>query len=265
MDGENRCTVCGYQGTIYTVTFDANGGTGIMAAMTAIPGKGIPLPGCGFTPPQGMAFDHWEADDGRTYNKGDSLDPAKDTVVKALYRAATAYDLWVNGVQVNSANQGSLLEGMAVYEGDKKSGTLTLKRGAQISGAYQGAGIYSKIDALTIVTEGDCAVDADSGYGIQAGGSLAISDGSLTVRGKTCGIRSEGALTLTGADVTASGEGDSRIRTANGAALTIVSSVVTASSGGSAPGIASAGKRSITGDGAVVTAKADRSDAITAA
>ena len=43
----------------YTVTFDANGGTGTMAQVTRTEGSEYELPACGFTAPAGKVFDTW--------------------------------------------------------------------------------------------------------------------------------------------------------------------------------------------------------------
>ena len=260
---ENCCTVCMYQGELYTVTFDANGGRGTMAAMNAIPGKGIPMPGCGFTAPEGKTFGHWETEDGKTYNKGDTLDPVADTVVKAVYDTK-GYGLWVNGEQVSSANKDQLLGGMATYEDDGTSGTLTLKRGALVTGEHLYAGIWSDVEELTIVAEGDCAIDAESRYGIQACGGLTIKGGPLTVKGENHAIYAEGALSIENADVTASGAKGSGMATATDAAMSIKQSVVTVSGGGSIPGIDANGKLDIIGEDSVVSVTASRSAAIRA-
>ena len=53
----------------YTVTFDANGGTGTMTQITGINGQYI-LPSCGFTAPAGQEFAGWKVN-----NQGDILQP----------------------------------------------------------------------------------------------------------------------------------------------------------------------------------------------
>ena len=42
------------------ISFDPNGGTGVMEGGTAAPGQPYELPACAFAPPVGMIFDHWE-------------------------------------------------------------------------------------------------------------------------------------------------------------------------------------------------------------
>jgi hypothetical protein len=55
----------------YTVSFDANGGTGTMANVTTA--SPYTLPNCGFTAPEGKEFDYWAVDgDEGMYEPGDS-------------------------------------------------------------------------------------------------------------------------------------------------------------------------------------------------
>ena len=43
----------------YTVSFDANGGTGTMQSLILVENTILPLPECTFTAPSGMTFDYW--------------------------------------------------------------------------------------------------------------------------------------------------------------------------------------------------------------
>lgn len=43
----------------FSVSYNANGGTGSMPQSKALAGKPFTLPACAFTPPMGMAFSHW--------------------------------------------------------------------------------------------------------------------------------------------------------------------------------------------------------------
>ena len=54
-----------------TITFDANGGTGKQASMTALEGKLFKLPSCTLTAPAGMEFKCWVDEYGREFNPGD--------------------------------------------------------------------------------------------------------------------------------------------------------------------------------------------------
>lgn len=78
--------------TKYTVTFDANGGTGSMTAASVEEGAQYTLPSCGFTATMDgdkiREFDAWEVD-GVTYQPGDKLPAATgDITVKATWKYA---------------------------------------------------------------------------------------------------------------------------------------------------------------------------------
>ncbi|MBR2752079.1 MAG: DUF4214 domain-containing protein [Clostridiales bacterium] len=66
-----------------TVTFDANGGSGSVKALTVLEGDSITLPSNGFTAPDGKVFDKWSAG-----NPGDSVVVNADMAVKAIWKNA---------------------------------------------------------------------------------------------------------------------------------------------------------------------------------
>ena len=87
-----ECTTCGYvmeTGTIpatgYTVSFDANGGTGTMAAVTGVSGT-YTLPENGFTAPEGKQFKAWSV--------GGNEKAARDKITVTANITATA--VWEN-------------------------------------------------------------------------------------------------------------------------------------------------------------------------
>jgi len=66
----------------YTVTYDANGGTGTMSGETS---KYYIFPSCDFTAPTGKTFDKWEVN-GKKYKVGDTLTLTEDITVKATWK-----------------------------------------------------------------------------------------------------------------------------------------------------------------------------------
>jgi len=69
----------------YTVSFDANGGTGTMANVTTT--SPYTLPTCGFTAPEGKEFDDWAVDgDEGTYAPGDSYTLTGNTTFIAQWK-----------------------------------------------------------------------------------------------------------------------------------------------------------------------------------
>ena len=69
--------------TTYTVSFDANGGTGTMADVTGISGE-YTLPENGFTAPDGKQFKAWSVD-GNEKAVGDKITVTADTTVTAVW------------------------------------------------------------------------------------------------------------------------------------------------------------------------------------
>ena len=69
----------------YTITFDKNGGTGTMAAVTKNKGESFTLPACGFTPPAGKEFKAWQVD-GTEKNVGDNIEVNGDKNIKAVWK-----------------------------------------------------------------------------------------------------------------------------------------------------------------------------------
>ncbi len=76
----------------YTVTFDANGGTGTIAAETVTGGATYTLPDCTFTAPEGKIFKEWSVKigDAEAVNKqpGDTITVTADTTVTAVWEVA---------------------------------------------------------------------------------------------------------------------------------------------------------------------------------
>lgn len=71
--------------TTYTVSFDANGGTGTMANVTTA--SPYTLPACGFTAPEGKEFDYWAVDgDEGMYAPGNSYTLTGNTTFIAQWK-----------------------------------------------------------------------------------------------------------------------------------------------------------------------------------
>ena len=71
--------------TMFTITFNANGGTGSMEPVTVEEGSRYVLPACGFTAPDGQEFKAWEIG-GIEYNAGDDYVVLGNTEIKALWK-----------------------------------------------------------------------------------------------------------------------------------------------------------------------------------
>ena len=100
-DENNKCTVCGYQGIMYNVTFEKghDKAKGEMDTLTLLPGKEYTLPACGFAAPGGFTFRTWSVRSGGfegTMAPGNTIIMNADTVLTALWEEYPAAR--VNGV-----------------------------------------------------------------------------------------------------------------------------------------------------------------------
>lgn len=66
---------------VYTVEFNANGGSGTMPDMTVKEGEKLTLPECTFTPPEGKIFDRWVAG-----HPGEQVDVGGDSIIRAFWK-----------------------------------------------------------------------------------------------------------------------------------------------------------------------------------
>ena len=65
----------------WAISFDANGGTGTMAATTVVKGEKYKLPECAFTAPEGKVFDKWDAG-----AVSDEIEVTADLTLKAIWK-----------------------------------------------------------------------------------------------------------------------------------------------------------------------------------
>ena len=73
---------------VCAVSFDANGGTGKMAADAVDEGAEYVLPACGFAAPEGQRFDGWLVGNARCA-EGDTITVSADVTVSAVWKALT--------------------------------------------------------------------------------------------------------------------------------------------------------------------------------
>ena len=73
-----------------TVSFDANGGTGVMNAVRIQTGSSFPLPICGFTAPTGKRFQGWALSAGGTAITGGTVSVTADLTLYAIWEELPA-------------------------------------------------------------------------------------------------------------------------------------------------------------------------------
>ena len=105
-----------WEGTDYTVSFAANGGSGTMADEKNVSGE-YTLPACGFTAPNGQRFKAWLVN-GNQKAVGDKITVSANTVVTAIWENIPEYIVSYN------ANGGS---GTMVGDMVTENGTFTLE------------------------------------------------------------------------------------------------------------------------------------------
>ena len=120
--------------TTYTVSFDANGGTGTMAEVTGVSGS-YTLPANGFTAPAGQQFKGWATSASGTVITGTSITVSADTTLYAIWEPipVTEYTITFD------VNGGSGTIPSQTTSGQKLSSLPTATR----SGSYSFDGWYT--------------------------------------------------------------------------------------------------------------------------
>ncbi len=123
VNGENRTDYAGTPieimiPTTYTITYDANGGTGIMNKGTAEVGTAFTLPDCGFTAPAGKQFREWAIGDvnGTTQSPGGSYTFNENT---------TVYAVWEEIPHIHDLTYVKRVEADCITDGNKEYYTCT--------------------------------------------------------------------------------------------------------------------------------------------
>ena len=123
------------QPTTYVVHFNANGGSGTMADVTAPAGTPIKAPACTFTAPAGMRFIGWNTlanGSGGSYPVGSTIgfNAEFSEHEKTLYAQWSAETVIVT-VDVTGSDYGAVL-----YNGSPASGNLTVPKGSTTAFTY---------------------------------------------------------------------------------------------------------------------------------
>ena len=103
--------------TTFTITFNANGGTGSMEPVTVEEGSRYVLPACGFTAPDGQEFKAWEIG-GAEYNAGDGYVVLGNTEIKALWKDSTVIPTTFT-ITFNANGGTGSMEPVTVEEGSR--------------------------------------------------------------------------------------------------------------------------------------------------
>ena len=97
----------------YTVSFDANGGTGTMNPVTGVSGE-YTLPECTFTAPEGKTFKCWTIGDTEK-DAGDKVTITADTTVKAVWKDSPSGSNFPVGAVIGAVVGAVVVIGVAVF------------------------------------------------------------------------------------------------------------------------------------------------------
>lgn len=129
----------------YTVSFDANGGSGEMAAVPGVLGE-YTLPENGFTPPEGQQFQGWATSTDGAVISDATMDVSADTTLYPVWEnIPVAYDI------LDGANSSWTLdsgESLSI----RGSGAFSQFVGVKVDGAIVDAANYTVMEGSTIVT-----------------------------------------------------------------------------------------------------------------
>ncbi len=133
---------------VYTVLFEANGGTGEMPSVEINPEEEYELPTCAFTAPEGKDFWGWMATDdgsGRVYFPGETIYVEKNTVFAAQWVTGYVDELTreTTGVDKNSASY---------VEWAGKNGKKTAIYAGQSAGKYDSVQIKAENPSGIVTT-----------------------------------------------------------------------------------------------------------------
>ena len=148
---------------LYTISFDANGGSGSMDVETAVSGN-YTLPECGFDAPQGLQFVGWATSKSGEVISDTTITVTEDTTLYAVW--GINYGVTVNGVKVTSLNKDNVL-GNDKVQYDPATKTLYAKN------------LYAA--DLTVAGNGETIVNISDNSGAPAVGTLMVTDAKNVV------------------------------------------------------------------------------------
>ncbi len=127
---------------VYTVTFDANGGSGTMADATGISGA-YNLPACTFTAPAGKKFKAWKVNN-TEYAPGTSIRVSSATTVTAVWESIVKEDVRIEDEPQSFVYDG-LAKGFTIRANVTGGFTVTYEKDGNAVAAPTDAGSYDVV------------------------------------------------------------------------------------------------------------------------
>lgn len=127
---------------VYTVTFDANGGSGTMADAAGVSGA-YSLPACTFTAPTGKKFKAWKVNNTK-YAPGTSIQVSSATTVTAVWKNIVKEDVRIEDEPQRFVYDG-LAKGFAIRANVTGGFTVTYEKDGNAVAAPTDAGSYDVV------------------------------------------------------------------------------------------------------------------------
>ena len=184
-DDCGKCTICGYQGEVFTISFAAgDSGSGSMPEQSVVPGNEYILPGCGFTASEGIVFKAWSVVIGEgtavIKNVGDTITVTGNTTVTAVWEVEQKEPEFKSHQMILSGQLGMHFY-MSIPEG-MTDGTMTFKVGDRTvtaAGTLQNNGRYR---FTCYVNSVEMAEEIEATYSYEKDGETKTVTDSISVK-----------------------------------------------------------------------------------
>ena len=165
--------------TTYTVSFDANGGTGTMAAATGVSGE-YTLPENGFTAPNGKQFKAWSVD-GNEKAVGDKITVTANTTVTAVWEDIPVVTYTVSGTATSFGSQTDDMTIQLIKSGESEAAYGAIVKGNTAS--YSIAGVAPGTYTMKVMKQNHVTRE----YTVTVGSSNVVQDVEIWLLGDVTG------------------------------------------------------------------------------
>ena len=165
--------------TTYTVSFDANGGTGTMADVTGVSGK-YTLPANGFTAPDGKHFKCWSVD-GSEKAAGDKITVTANTTVTAVWEDIPVVTYTVSGTATSFGSDTDNVILQLIAEGYSEADYEVFVQGN--SAAYSIAGVAPGTYTMKVMKKNHVTKE----YTVTVGAENVTQDVKIHLKGDITG------------------------------------------------------------------------------
>ena len=165
--------------TTYTVSFDANGGTGTMAAATGVSGE-YTLPENGFTAPDGTHFKCWSVG-GVEKAAGDKITVTANTTVTAVWEDIPVVTYTVSGTATSFGSQTDDMTIQLIKSGESEAAYGAIVKGNTAS--YSIAGVAPGTYTMKVMKQNHVTRE----YTVTVGSSNVVQDVEIWLLGDVTG------------------------------------------------------------------------------